>query len=237
MFSVPSIISHDAKVAEDKRLPLRKLFFSGEPIPESLVRTLYERNPDLSIENLYGGTEFPWGFAKKVDPKFPESANIFEIDENSVPIKIAPREGLEETIGELCVSGPVLFSGYLTNDGNINQGPRIEGAYPTGDAASVRGNYLTLHGRTVDNEVKIQGIRVDPKMVERELEKDPNILEVVAIPKSEEMDIYYVLRNLGSEYQPSMAAAYEHKFHEVPDLPRTPSGKKDRKRLKEGFSQ
>ena len=101
------------------------------------------------------------------------------------------------------------------------------------DIASIRDKYLTLHGR-IDDEVKVQGIRVNLREIESELEENPDVNEAAAIlggVNNEKIIVYYASKE-GTNYVPELPkATYDHEFCIVSSLPRSSSGKKDRKKL------
>lgn len=83
-----------------------------------------------------------------------------------------------ETIGELCVRGPLLMSGYLNAGGGFDRATDNSGWYQTGDLCSMDSSgVLTFHGRI--REVIIRGGQnVYPAEVEHQISMLETVSEV-----------------------------------------------------------
>lgn len=103
----------------------------------------------------------------------------------SAPIPLLPIwEARVSGDGLLAISGPALFSGYVTN-GKFT--PRETAWHTTSDRVLLENRAITPLGRT-DTFVKILGELVDPEAIERELislsqgQLAPGTFAVIAIP-------------------------------------------------------
>jgi fatty-acyl-CoA synthase len=82
------------------------------------------------------------------------------------------------TLGELCVRGPLVMSGYLQPDGTLDPGLDEQGWMHTGDLCTMDdGGVLTFRGRI--REVIIRGgVNVYPAEVEQTLQAHPDVAEI-----------------------------------------------------------
>lgn len=195
-FSVPSIVSLYRKKQSLKAncLPtLKWSLFCGEALMQSSVEAWYKAAPQSKIENLYGPTELTiacasYSWNEDSSPKectngvvpigkvFDTLDNIV-INENNTPVN-------DGEFGELCVSGPQMFSGYLNNkEQTLKRFVEIGSKkyYKTGDMVRLeKDNYIYL-GR-IDNQTKVQGFRIELGEIESTIRLNSNVTEAVAIP-------------------------------------------------------
>lgn len=236
---------------------LRVVLFAGEVFPLGPLRRLRELVPRAGLYNLYGPTEtnvctFHRVRAGDLEPGRTEPvpigrpcpyATTFVVDESGKPLRQEPG-----VTGELCVAGPSVMLGYwgdapLTAEKRLcvtqGDGTSVE-VYRTGDTVRVEagGDYAFL-GRN-DDMVKIRGHRVELGEVESALSE--TVREVVCVPVGDasgekHIEAYVVpfsARCEESELRRHCLAVLprhmvpEH-FHIVAALPRTQSGKLDRR--------
>ncbi len=179
---VPTVLRFLEKYMKEISLPtLRYSFFSGDALLHTLAFKWSASLPNAEIHNFYGPTEttivctrYVWN--KSVSEK--ESVN------NIVPLGKA-FEGMEYLIinetnepvekGELCFYGTQVISEYLNNMNEVKffvYGGKTY--YKTGDVASIDNNYnLLFHGRN-DDQVKINGYRVELREIEFAIERITN---------------------------------------------------------------
>ena len=153
--------------------------------------------------------------------------------------------------GELWIAGAGVARGYLgrpeATAAAFGEDPFVAGErlYKTGDLVLMRedGN-LVFRGR-IDQQVKIRGYRVEPGEIEAVLLRHPRIKDVVVVPSRHGADLrlvaYLVAADAGVE--PPIAALRTLLTAELPEymvpaafvflqvLPKTPSGKIDRRAL------
>ena len=153
---------------------IKKILFSGEVMPSSLLNYWIKYLPTAEYVNLYGPTEstcnctywicdreIPNDQPVPIGKKFPHHDIILLNEENELV------EGDE--IGEICVRGPALALGYLNNKEKTNevfiQNPLNKEyndiIYRTGDLGKYHtdGNLLFL-GRK-DTQIKYNGHRIE----------------------------------------------------------------------------
>ncbi len=176
IYAVPStliLLSQRGKLADRDFSHLRSVIFAGEEFPVPQFQQLADRLPaHIQYSNLYGPTEtnvctyfhVPASFDQ---PHIPlghalPGMHLF-LRQNESPNS----DSTNALEGELCVSGPSVMSGYLSQtDSNsdiwvqdtVDQNVQ---AYATGDLTSLSTDGLWhYHGR-IDNMVKIWGYRVE----------------------------------------------------------------------------
>jgi amino acid adenylation domain-containing protein len=150
------------------RLPkLRHLFWGGDKLLPSLVKTFSSIAPDAQHTNFYGSTETPQAATyfrcdqRDWSPCVPigkgvDGFQVLIVDESRQPVQ-------SDVEGEVAIRSSYLSLGHVDR-GEINRGADAEdggSVYYTGD----RGHYLPdgsvmLLGRA-DDQVKIRGFRVE----------------------------------------------------------------------------
>ena len=192
-FSVPSAISVVRRRGGLRRgaMPsLRWSLFCGEALIGQDAADWQQAASGSVVENLYGPTELT--IACSVYRWLPERSPADCVND-VVPIgTIYPSLGHvlidhlgqpDPVEGELCVTGPQMFSGYLDPDDDVNRFLSYEGRrfYRTGDRVRLDGSsaaeadpdgILAYLGR-VDHQVKIRGYRVELVELERAAEIYP----------------------------------------------------------------
>ncbi|MEU0383203.1 AMP-binding protein [Streptomyces chartreusis] len=192
-FSVPSAIAlvrRRGQLAPGSLPSLRWSLFCGEPLLRDAVEDWQRAAPDSVIENLYGPTELT--IACSSYRWSPEESGRHCVD-GVVPIgRMHP--GLSWTLldeenrpaareGELCVSGPQTFPGYLDPAEDEERFLTYDGRrwYRTGDRAGTTEAGLVFLGRT-DHQVKIRGYRIELAEVEAEIRRLPGVEQAVVVP-------------------------------------------------------
>lgn len=208
-FSVPSVVSLAAQLS---RLPagsmpdLRWSLFCGEQLTLEAADAWQNAAPNSTVENLYGPTELTLSCAQYRLPAdrgdWPRQAN------GTVPIGslypdhealLVDEDGRPADAGELCVRGPQRFRGYLDPANNTGRFVSFDGErasvcgalnqvgdewwYRTGDLVQRADGGLTHLGR-LDQQVKVQGYRVELGEIEAALRTQPGVRDavVVALP-------------------------------------------------------
>lgn len=173
---VPSVINYLKPYFGEIHLPKMKYsLFCGEALYHETLSSWAQCVPGAKIENLYGPTEatvfclrYEWQHG---EPPHPQGKGI-------VPIG-RPMEGMDafnlhdksvNEEGELCLNGEQVTLGYWKNPSKTAEafGTTADNKkyYRTGDLCKVdqAGNFLYL-GR-IDNQVKIDGHRVELEEIE-----------------------------------------------------------------------
>lgn len=166
---------------------LRLVFAGGEPFPVSLAAAAREAAPGAVIVNIYGSQEYSifatYEWDSRTSPEeachgilplgtpFPGSAALIFPGDDSA---LSP--GGEE--GELALSGPQLFSGYLDDPEGTRAvlvtgpAPDHRKFYRTGDRVrrDPASGQLCYLGRR-DSQIKLAGIRIELGEIESALQQ------------------------------------------------------------------
>ena len=227
---------------------LRTVIIGGEAVyPQQLAQWQQQGRADIRLINTYGPTE-----ATVVASSCDLQQLNAEVEQ--LPIGL-PLPGTAVLIlgasdypaseGELVLCGPQLASGYLGEaQGGFAQlriGTQTLPVYRTGDRVRLEQGQLVYLGRQ-DNEFKISGYRIQPGEVEAQLLTLPGIDEacvqgvifgagvrrLVAFVAGSLKDARSIKRQLAERLPAAMLPTdYQH----YASLPRTGSGKFDRKAL------
>lgn len=232
----------------------RVVNLAGEPLPSSLVNRIYQQTPAQRVYDLYGPSEtvtystfvlrMPDQPATIGKPLENEQVYLLDQRQEPVPIGIA---------GELHIGGVGVARGYydrpeataekfLPNPFATSPGERF---YRTGDLARYRpdGN-LEFLGR-MDHQVKIRGFRIELGDVESAIRGHPGVLEAIAAAAEDDLGerrlIGYAVAREGGAVSPGELKNFlKTKLPGylvpvtvviLPALPRTPTGKLDRRAL------
>lgn len=243
------------------RLPdrLRLVIIGGEAAQPERVRQWHEASGDrVRLLNTYGPSETTVVVTSAtLEPNLDDRATMpIGRPLPGVDVAVLDREKRpvsEGQAGELYVLGPTLARGYwgrsqLTSDRFVclSQFPGQPRAYATGDRVCLdEAGRLVFLGR-LDDSFKISGHRVDPAEIEALLAEIPNIREVAVVGRTlsagnKHLCVYLVaeppypsvrsLRQRLSQKLPAAVIPTGFNFTDV--LPKTSSGKVDRKVLRD----
>ncbi|MEU2207253.1 MupA/Atu3671 family FMN-dependent luciferase-like monooxygenase [Streptomyces hygroscopicus] len=231
---------------------LELLLLGGEELPSALA----ERLTGLTrarVHNMYGPTETTiWSTTHRVDPGGPAligrpvantALYVLDAARNPVPIGVP---------GRLYIGGAGVTRGYLGRPELTGErftadpfapapGARM---YDTGDLVRYRPDgTLEFIGRT-DHQVKLRGHRVELGEVEAALRAHPDVAQAAATVHGDGVDrrlAGYAVARPGARLDvPSLRAHLAERLpaymlpatlRELPELPRTPNGKVDRRAL------
>lgn len=234
---------------------LKEVFTSGEQLKITpSIANLFKQLPGCRFCNQYGPTEghVVSELELKGDPstwpalpnigKAIDNVKLLVLDEQMKPVK----KGEE---GELYLGGACVATGYIGRDDltaerfladPFEAGGRL---YRTGDrAAELPNGEIDYKGR-IDGQVKVRGYRIELGEVEVALEKHASIEQAVANVREDRPGLkrlvgYYVAKKEVSvndlrKHLATLLPDYmvPSAFVAVKELPRTPSGKIDRKAL------
>lgn len=261
-YSVPSALTRLVLYGNLARFDLsnlRTVLFAGEVFPAKHLRQLMQLVPQAEYYNLYGPTETNVCTYYKVgelDIERTEPVPIGKACANSEVIVLG-EDG--ETVsrgevGELCVRGPGLATGYwglpertaqsfAPHAVHAHLGP--EPIYRTGDLVreEADGNYTYLGRR--DNQIKSRGYRIELGEIETALYSHPDIEEAAVVPVQDDeignrIEAFVVVR-LGRELSASALAHHcaarlpkymvPQRIEARASLPKTSTGKIDKMRL------
>ncbi|WP_049563523.1 non-ribosomal peptide synthetase [Nonomuraea sp. SBT364] len=224
---------------------LRLLFSAGEPLHAGLVREA--ALPSMAIWNTYGPTECAIDVtAHQVDPDQPGDSVPIGRPISGMRVRVLDEEGGLAPIGvpgELCAGGPGVGRGYLGMPAMTAErfvpDPYGEGErlYRTGDLVRwSEDGVLHFMGR-LDEQLKVNGVRVEPAEIEAVLQGHPAVA-AVAVVASEGRLVAHVagrvapaeLRLFARDVLPDTHVPTRYVLHDK--LPVLPSGKIDRSALK-----
>ena len=193
-----ALFTHIAELRTDIFKYLKYLLVGGDILSAAHINKVRNDNPSLKVINGYGPTEnttFSTTFLidRDYDNNIPigkpisnSSAYIFDRNMNYQPVGVT---------GELYVGGDGLSKGYINRD-DLNQKSFIahpnksgETIYRTGDYARwLPDGNIEFHGRA-DNQLKINGFRVEIGEIEAVISEIEGVIETVVKPiKIEEGD-------------------------------------------------
>ncbi|MFL6648248.1 MAG: amino acid adenylation domain-containing protein [Sulfurifustaceae bacterium] len=244
---------------------LRLSLFCGEPLVREHAEAWSRAAPFSVLENLYGPTELTIACsAHRWNPRTSParcSAGIVPIGRlyETLSSQIV-NETLEPVAagecGELCIAGPQTFAGYWRNsaasaaafyDAEQPDGARTR-FYRTGDLVrALPDGEMIFVGRR-DHQIKLGGHRIELGEIESVLHAQPGVVEaaafawppestiaetIVAAVSGEALDGENVRARLRALLPAYMVPS---KIHVIESMPRTSSGKLDRRALQERWS-
>nr|BFF38255.1 hypothetical protein BACY1_00600 [Tenacibaculum mesophilum] len=187
------LLNNQVKIAKDTNL--KSLIVGGENLEQELAHSIYKMfDGKIKILNEYGPTEATIGCMiyafdfDDIDTSVPigkpiKNTYIYVLDKKLKPVP----NGVD---GDLYISGDGLAKGYWRNETLTNEkfidNPFVKGErmYDTGDIA--RRNYnndLVFVGRR-DNQVKINGFRIEVEEIEALFRKHDAITDCIVLPKT-----------------------------------------------------
>lgn len=237
---------------------LKQLLAGGDVLSAPHVRKVLESAPTCTLINGYGPTEnttFTCCHVMRTGDSVPDSVPIGKpVSNTQVYIlneKLQP-VGDGET-GELCIGGDGLARGYLnapelTTDKFIRN-PFAEEAnsrlYRSGDLARVRKDGTVEFLGRMDQQVKINGYRIEPGEIETVLQQHPAVQQVAVVAQAETAGekrlVAYVMPSSRGKVDSSELRDHLQKklpgymvpatFVMVQKFPLSPNGKVDRAAL------
>jgi len=255
---VPSILSFLQKYYDEIRLEKMKYsLFCGEALYYDLTKGWAECVPNALIQNVYGPTEatifcltYNWNRAsvnKNINGivcigKPMNNISAIIVDSDFKPVAAGVH-------GELCLSGNQLTAGYINNPEKNREAffkLAVDGDeqifYRTGDICYVdeEGDFMFI-GR-LDNQVKIQGFRVELSEIEhhaREFMKSTNAVALTSQNSGGNTLIHLFVENY---YNPEELTAFlktklppymiPNEIRSLQKFPLNMNGKTDRNALK-----
>lgn len=234
---------------------LRRVICSGEALGVEQVERLHQR-VEAELQNLYGPTEAAvdvtyWECERGVrQGSVPIGKAI-----SNIKMRILDRGGQMVPVGlagELHIGGVGVGRGYLNrpeataekyipDNYSSEEGARL---YRTGDLARYRGDGNIEYLGRIDQQVKLRGYRIELGEIEAVLKEHEKVQEAVVVVKEDRGGkrlIGYVAGNEREVSGRELRAYAKERLPEymvpvivvVEEIPLTPNGKVDRKRLEE----
>lgn len=174
-FSVPSLAQfmNKFRMLKEGSFPtLRYSFFCGEALPKSIAIAWQKAASNSVLENIYGPTEATIGITHYNIPR-----DEGEILEHNGVVSIGQVFATQDyclvdemgnvatEMGELCLTGSQLTSGYLNNkektqEAYVTRAGSDKRWYKTGDIVKLEDNHLFYIARK-DFQVKVRGYRIE----------------------------------------------------------------------------
>jgi len=259
-FSVPSLLIYlmTMKVLKANRLSLIRLFiFGGEGYPKAELKKLYDLySYQAKLVNVYGPTECTCICSAHtiVQSDFTSIQGLPTLGHlnPNFDYQILDDEGQDSNIGELCLIGPNVSSGYYNDIKRTevsfhtlySPSRFMKRMYKTGDIVKEEQGKLYFIGRK-DNQVKHMGYRIELEEIEGALTSLKSVSQAAVIykrlneaygkifafvsadPRVEDKELHFELKQLLPEY---MLPA---KIMVQKELLKNSNGKVDRKHLHE----
>ncbi|MDC0766870.1 amino acid adenylation domain-containing protein [Streptomyces sp. HD] len=253
--AVPSLYTTLVESAPpDAFASVRTWISSGEPLPGELAEAITRRWPQARLVNLYGCSEAAGdslvhvhdGGAGPVPLGQPIAhTRVHVLDPFLRPSPVG-------AVGELYLAGAGLARGYLNEPGRTAErfvadpfGPPGSRLYRTGDLARLRADGTVEFLGRADDQVKIRGFRIEPGEIEAAIRALPDVGRTAVVVREDGSAprrlVAYVTAAPSTVLDPRAlrrTLAERLPGHLVPsavvvldDLPRTPSGKLDRRAL------
>lgn len=167
---------------------LKNYIFIGEELPVATVKKLKRVFPGSRIVNSYGPTEATvvvtyLDVTDEIVAQHPTSLPIGFMKPGSEMLVLNDSNNPEET-GELVIVGDNVSVGYLNNKEKneaafyLHNGKR---AYKTGDQGYIKNGMIYFLGRN-DNQVKLNGYRIELDEISEVLQKQDHIANAVTVP-------------------------------------------------------
>jgi len=236
---------------------LKEIITAGEQLQVTpALINFFERLNNCKLFNHYGPTEahvvssYEMEGAPKNWPKLPsigkaiQGVELYILDEKNKIIS-------NDSEGELFIAGICLAEGYLNRDDltkeRFIENPFVKGSkmYRTGDLAKrdAQGNLHYL-GR-IDGQVKVRGYRIELGEIEVVLARFNGVSQIAVTVREDKVGekklVAYLVMNDENELNIKSIRSFLHTqlpdymmpsaFVQMTNLPRTPSGKIDRKSL------
>ena len=239
--AVPGLAAALAETAPEKLRGLRRWITSGEALDAGTVAALRAASPHAEIVNSYGSSEVTGDVL--AGPVTGERVTLGRpVPGTRVVLLDAALEPVAPgAVGEIYVGGVQLARGYRGRPGDTAAqfvaGPDGTRLYRTGDLGRWVGGEVEFLGRT-DDQVKVNGHRVEPAEVEAALLRRAGVREAVAVTRhgrslhayvvGERLDPDGLLATLREELPAYLVPATVTVLDAVPLLP---NGKRDRRAL------
>ena len=234
-------------MAGDDRLPtLRWVMSSGDHLPVQTIDTLQTAFPEVELHVVYGMAEMGGRICSLPPASLDAKKGAVGLPISGIEVDIYNEEGeLAEPgeIGELHVDGPFRFNGYLARS-DANAEVLSAKGFRTGDKGyRDEDGYIFLAGRS-DAVFKRSGLKVSAQVITDALKGLESVHDAFVRSAPDRMEgavpVAYVVTADGSADRTELTRLLRSsltanhipaKYVAVPVIPRTGSGKVDRRAL------
>ncbi len=223
-------------------VPPRAVLFAGETFAIKYVRDLQRAWPSARLMNLYGPTETNVCTFHEVTGDLASATEVLPIGraccgDEVWAVKADGGRAAPGEEGELSFTVPTVMLGYW------GKAPQSGRPYATGDIVRCEGEGGFRYVSRRDQMVKVRGHRIEPGEVEAALCRHPAIREAAVVVAGSGMEAKLLAFVVVAAPLPSLLALKKHcaehvprymiidRVREVDRLPRTSSGKIDRRKL------
>ncbi|PPS73480.1 Tyrocidine synthase 3 [Streptomyces sp. MH60] len=253
--STPSLargLQRADRLAPGSLAGLRQSVFAGEPLHLDTARYWQRAAPDGVLDNIYGPTEltiactaFRWHPGQDLSaPEYGATVPIGVPNTGMEAMLLGPEGTPVDGTGELVMTGPQMFRGYLEPAQDAGRFLEYGGRrwYRTGDQVRATTHGFVHLGRK-DAQVKVNGYRVEVGEVEaalRDTSGTDAVVFALAAPGGTrlvgyllgdaEPDTAHLAERLADRLPPYMLPRH---LWWLPDAPLNTHGKTDRTRLRE----
>lgn len=251
--AVPSVLRMmmTAEGADAVYGPAKDVLFGGSPMPAPWSLEMHKRWPDLRLWHGYGLTEFTSCCTILPAELILTYGDSIGYPAEGVELRLVGEDGkdvADSIVGEIWVAGDTCMREYWRRADITAE--KLNGRWlRTGDLAERREKGLIYHVGRRDDVINRGGEKILPSFIEAVMAEVPSIAQAVvfAVP-------HQVLQNsvlAAAEPRPNMAVdvaeVREFLRHRLPgyavpediivstDLPRTASGKLDRRAIRAGY--
>ena len=233
-------------LAGTDRLPsLRWMMSSGDHLPVTTIDQLRSACPDLELHVVYGMAEMGGRICSLPPHEIERKKGAVGLPISGIELDVYDESGAIAApgeIGELHVDGPFRFDGYFANP-EANAGVLGPRGFHTGDKGYRDDDgYIFLAGRS-DAVFKRSGLKVSAQVITDALKTLDSIDDAFVRAAADQMEghvpvAYIVVRGEFDRTETVRTLRAElatnhipKKFVSVPSIPRTGSGKVDRRAL------
>jgi D-alanine--poly(phosphoribitol) ligase subunit 1 len=224
---------------------IRYFFAGGEALSVQLLKAWKPCVPNAIVENLYGPTEATiWCTRYRVDLTVLSKTEFVSIGKPNPGIEVLildenNEEVVDKKKGQLCVYGKQVVEGYIDSSENgafvvINK----KRYYGTGDLVYVDEQQNLNYCGRIDNQIKMNGYRIEPEEIEKEIFAYCGLVNVVVAKSLAEghLQIVAYIENFKSDVSDLKTALrlklpdymIPSKIISIPKMPLNANGKMDR---------
>lgn len=188
-----------------KKSNIKTIILTAEKINFTLEQ--YESFKFINFYNFYGPTEAGIFCSIKKLSSYHEfiNQNIGKSIKNMNIIILDKylNETPNNVIGEICVSGLQIFSGYLddTLDTNIIANYKYVRLYKTGDYGLINDMGDIEYIGRIDHQIKRNGVRIDLQHIDNVIIKNKNVKQSVSVFKNNKIITIIKLNNVGNSFE------------------------------------